>query len=403
MTIPLAAPPPPVPAPKPTSVDPNIAKILKEVKLPERFHQKAVPAPAGQAPALGVLPTLETPAGAASAAREVPRVVVPPAQLAQSVGDEALVAPLTPPVPASVPDQPEEGAASSIASLHTMKADLKDVVRSRKISLVSAAAMEQDRGARRALMPTMPAPLGGDGRRIGLMLTAALLLLGLGGAALYFAYTLVAGPTTHQQLPASASVLFAENQVAVSLGEQSSSGLKQSLGGLLSQPGPVGSITQIIPTLPAPDSATGQRAATLQEFFQTLGAHPPADLMRALSGDFFLGIHMADVPAPVFIIPVVSYDRAFAGMLAWESSIDTDLAPLFRQVPRITASPTGGVPVERTFKDLVVRNYDVRGLADDSGAIVLYYSFPTPEILIIAASPYTFPEVLSRLQAERKL
>ena len=50
-----------------------------------------------------------------------------------------------------------------------------------------------------------------------------------------------------------------------------------------------------------------------------------------------------------------------------------------------------------------MRNYDVRELTDDSGNIVLYYSFPTPNILVIAESPYSFTEILSRLQAEREL
>jgi len=50
-----------------------------------------------------------------------------------------------------------------------------------------------------------------------------------------------------------------------------------------------------------------------------------------------------------------------------------------------------------------MRNYDARALKDDAGQIQLYYSFPTRNILIIAESPYTFAEVLSRLQAERRL
>ena len=48
-------------------------------------------------------------------------------------------------------------------------------------------------------------------------------------------------------------------------------------------------------------------------------------------------------------------------------------------------------------------NYDVRALKDDAGEVQLYYSFPTQNILIIAGSPYSFPEILSRLQASRQL
>jgi hypothetical protein len=62
-----------------------------------------------------------------------------------------------------------------------------------------------------------------------------------------------------------------------------------------------------------------------------------------------------------------------------------------------------GVPSARVFQDDVMRNYDVRELKDDSGTVVLYYSFPSKKLLIIAESPYSFPELLSRLQSVSRL
>ena len=89
-------------------------------------------------------------------------------------------------------------------------------------------------------------------------------------------------------------------------------------------------------------------------------------------------------------------------MLEWEPTLNTDLSPVFAAVPAQTTNASG-LPVIRSFSDVVMRNYDVRALKDDAGNIVMYYSFPTQNILIIAESPYTFTEVLSRLQAQRKL
>ena len=112
---------------------------------------------------------------------------------------------------------------------------------------------------------------------------------------------------------------------------------------------------------------------------------------------------MSSDQVPVlFVIPVTSYDHAFAGMLAWEPTMDSDLSPIFASVP-MTTTDSNGLPVQRTFQDSVMRNYDVRELTDDSGNVVLYYSFPTPNILVIAESTYSFTEILSRLQAEREL
>jgi len=124
--------------------------------------------------------------------------------------------------------------------------------------------------------------------------------------------------------------------------------------------------------------------------------------MGAVGPDFFFGFHVVDTNAPLFVIPVTSYDHAFAGMLAWEPTMDDSLTPVFKAVSA-TKLDANGIPETRTFEDDVLRNYDVRELKDDSGTVVLYYSFPTPNILVIAQSPYSFTEILSRLQAQREL
>jgi hypothetical protein len=168
--------------------------------------------------------------------------------------------------------------------------------------------------------------------------------------------------------------------------------------------GTLGSLLHIVPVVPAVDQngRQSERAATLSEFFAAIGVEPPENLMRALGDDFFLGIHTVDKNAPIFVIKVNSYDRAFDGMLTWERTLNGDLSPLFTPVPRLLMG-ADGIQVERPYTDLVMRNYDVRALKDDEGVIQLYYSFPTRDLLVIAESPYTFTEILSRLQAGRRL
>jgi hypothetical protein len=160
-------------------------------------------------------------------------------------------------------------------------------------------------------------------------------------------------------------------------------------------------MTRVVPSLPTTDG-TGARPATTAEFFKALGLHTPDVLVRSLSDEFFFGIHTIDKNAPVLIIPVTSYEHAFAGMLSWESDMNADLAPAFTAVPALIAGDKG-IPTKRTFRDAVMRNYDVRSLSDDAGSVQLYYSFPTPSILVIAEDPYSFTEILSRLQVQRRL
>jgi len=408
----------------------NITKILEEVKMPERRDAGAATAN----PALAETPLTDSPFRATTQLNaEQPKTGAPLA-LELSIAENKIATPVETGAPAAM-------ERSSVMSLHTMKSDLQDVVRQDKVSVVRAVSMEQDKRSAKAPTPRAmtppPAPSGsGKGwKGMILMVMATLILIGLGGAALYAIYYL---QTSKPAASAPATgLLFAEQQLAIPIDAQSSSALKETIKGIMNtQSAPAGGIVEIKPTIQPIDQEV-PRLATLSEFFRALGTRPTDEFVRSLSDEFFFGIHYADAPSPIFVIPVVSYDHAFAGMLAWEKTINTDLGGLFVQLPPYrtvlvpapapvavatttaatsttatstettsTSTPTmveTQQPITRVFEDLVMRNYDVRALKDDNGSIVLYYSFPTQNLLIISASPYTFTEVLSRLQAARKL
>ena len=403
----------------------NITKILKEVQMPERRDAgNATQNPALQETALTNAPyRATTQLDASKPSTDVPSALE--LTLAQNK--------LAIPEEEGIPIMSEE--RSPVVSLHTMKTDFQQAARQDKISVIRAASMAADKRAARGGAPRQTdAPTKGRFRTALLILTTTILLLALGAAALYAVYYLqTAKPAASTQN--AIGLLFAEQQTLLPIDGQSGASLKQTIQKVMTKGGVAGTIVQIIPTVK--DDTTGQqRHATFGEFLRALGAHPSDEFVRSFSDDFFFGIHFADTPSPVFVVPVTSHDHAFAGMLTWEKTIDTELGGLFVQLspfkaatvatlmasttapgPAATSTGTSTVPAaptapsptmqdllpSRTFEDLVMRNYDVRVLKDDSGTIVLYYSFPTQNILIISASPYTFPEALSRLQAARKL
>lgn len=305
-----------------------------------------------------------------------------------------------------IKSQSNSDPMSAVTPLRTLKNDLQDVVRDNKMSLVKAVSLEQDKRRRGSIDEHIEQSTTRHKRTFG-TLFAITLFFGLGGAALLGVYIV----TQQNKGPAAASVssaqtiLFAENTIGLSANNLTPDALKQQLAGARdASTGAVGSITRIVP-LYASTTASGaqsQTALTLRQFLSSIGAQAPDDLVRALGPDFFFGIHTVDKNSPVLVIPVTSYDHAFAGMLTWEKTLDMDLAPVFPQVP-VLKTDANGLPINRTFEDAVMNNYDVRVLKDDSGVVQLYYSFPRPNILIIATSPYTYSEVLSRLQSARKL
>jgi hypothetical protein len=290
--------------------------------------------------------------------------------------------------------------------VHTLKDDLQQVVHDQKISVVRAASFEQERHARKDdAFADEPVPKRSSKRFTAILFSVAMLVI-LGAGALFGVYLVEHARSAPTTAPGTSSILFAENTVAFPISDQSPGALKQSLAqARTSGSATLGSITQIIPTVSVPNTTDGsvsQRPATFAEFMRAIGANPPEDLLRSVSDNFFFGIHTVDKNAPLIVVPVTSYDHAFAAMLQWEPTMNSDLAPVFTAVPSQMTSPSG-LPQLRTFTDAVMRNYDVRALKDDSGVIEMYYSFPTQNILVIAESPYTFTEILSRLQALRQL
>ncbi len=377
----------------------DIAKILAEVKLPERRSagtsaDKLVPSGAKKFDTGIVGSALNEGTPSATTASQSPQ--------ASTVNTPTEVTPATQ-NPGGM--KVMEKNPSSVVAVHTLKDDLQAVVHDQKISVVRAVSLEEDRRAHKGLQAGETLGTQQRSSRTFGILFASLTLIGLGSGALFGVLFIMNQQKAPAQIDTGTSILFAEQSVLLSLDAQSPQNIKRALSlGRTSSQGALGSITRVIPVTAeaGPDEAPQNRPATFREFMAALGAHPPDDLLRALGDDFFLGIHAADESAPLIVIPVASHSRAFAAMLRWEEALNSDFVPLFTAVPTLTFDGNG-VPSKRTYEDLIMRNYDVRALKDDAGEVQIYYSFPTQNILIIAESPYSFPEILSRLQAGRQL
>lgn len=388
---PVSTPPAPTPASVPKTVTPSVpekpaasptvsdsmqtdmSKILGGIKLPERHNQlKEEPAPQQKYDTALADPT-----------REMPHAVLgftPPEQ------------------PAGAP----ESTHDSVGSLHTLKDDLQHVVQANKISYVRAVALEEEK--RHQIEERSPVPK--VNRRSMFTLFIVVLLVGTGLLALGAVFMVMQQRTGESNAALRSNILFAEQSVPFPIDNEAAGDIKRTIASARSSSAiTLGAILQVLPVKTVTDPDTGQTTGSpvpFGEFLTAIGTRAPAELARALEDEFFFGIHAVDENAPVIIIPVTSYERAFAAMLEWEPYMNADLEPLFTVLPPQATGPNGSV-VERKFEDTVMRNYDVRALKDDSGMIQLYYSFPTRNVLIIAESPYSFNELLSRLRADRRL
>lgn len=133
----------------------------------------------------------------------------------------------------------------------------------------------------------------------------------------------------------------------------------------------------------------------------------PDILLRNIHDTSTVGIVRASTEArPFMILKVNSYERTFAGMLAWEPTMASDLAAFYPAyaAAQTNSSSTAAVSSfnSNTFNDAVVANYDVRVLRDSSGKSILLYGYRGKDILIIARDEAAFTALVSRLSAAGK-
>ncbi|OHA92299.1 MAG: hypothetical protein A3J09_02375 [Candidatus Zambryskibacteria bacterium RIFCSPLOWO2_02_FULL_51_21] len=134
---------------------------------------------------------------------------------------------------------------------------------------------------------------------------------------------------------------------------------------------------------------------TTSQFLNILEVRAPGALVRSFDKLFMIGVIGGN---PFLIVKLVSFENAFAGMLSWESTMPQDLLPLFPQNEGLKAITTTSV-----FKDIVVRNKDVRALPGGASSTtpVLLYTFFDNKMLIITDSIEALETLMDRLTRER--
>ncbi len=159
---------------------------------------------------------------------------------------------------------------------------------------------------------------------------------------------------------------------------------------------------------------TTQTGTTTKEFVPAasfvslLSPEAPTDLLRTLENPFMLGVHVFEGNQPFLIFKVDVFDQAFRAMLDFEPRLEQALTPLFSRVPRprLPGESTQATParfLESHFVDRIIDNRDTRALTDDSGKILLLWTFLDRRTLVITTNEHTLREIVSRLKNAPRL
>jgi hypothetical protein len=152
---------------------------------------------------------------------------------------------------------------------------------------------------------------------------------------------------------------------------------------------------------------------------EALRLQAPTIILRNIEDASTVGVIRAGSETrPFFILRVTSYERTFAGMLAWEETMPQQLRilyPAYQSSPFVsntgsTTAATSTIPKSQTvvvpketaptgFVDEVASNHDVRILYDAQHRAILMYGYRDKNTLIIARDRAAFAALVDRLSS----
>lgn len=130
-----------------------------------------------------------------------------------------------------------------------------------------------------------------------------------------------------------------------------------------------------------------------KEFLNLIAPQTPEDLINVLKEKFYLGAlkdENSQANSATMIFEVKAFDKAFAAMLNWESSLKRDLSILaFEDAD----SETGNFG----FSDAIIKNQDARIIKNINNQPVILYAFFSKRFLIISFNQKALEETIIRL------
>lgn len=182
----------------------------------------------------------------------------------------------------------------------------------------------------------------------------------------------------------------------------------------------LGSVTQIQLTERKNTGGDSAQKAFISTslFLQKIESHAPGGLVRNLNDNMLLAVHELTKNEPFLMFTAAHYDIVFKNMFEWEDTMQSDLAPLFGPALELvettsfsTETTTGtssatSTPVRTTsftpihvFEDIVIANTPTRGVRNKRDEVVLVWSMPDDNTVIITSNETTMRTLLERIAA----
>lgn len=311
-----------------------------------------------------------------------------------------------------------------VRPLQTYQGDIESLVDKKNVSVVTIAAAEADRRGMAKLGDSLAAEPSRPWLGKMLMITGGALFVLFAIGISYYLYIRLQPVPIAEQSPAPFIFVDSTLTVPVSAEDSRSATMQKLVAARDSINLSLGLIARLQVVAQSQDGSVQEFAA--QDFLPLLARTIPPALLRTLEPQMLLGIHSYDENQAFMILKADSYETAYSGMLAWETSMRADLLPLFNRTPAVHARPsvptgplattsasttaqTASTTASTTptqaapqffvgnFADKIVENRDTRVILNQDGDILLLWTFLDRSTIVITTNDATLREIISRL------
>ncbi len=305
-------------------------------------------------------------------------------------GDTAVPEAAAAPSAVETPAAPIPSAADAphFAPIRTFSSDMAEAIRSKGGSVVRIAIAEEEKRRRAYEENSIRSK-----KNIALIAASIVLVVAALGIA-WYSYSRRVAPPENVLAPqtAPASIIPTEDWAVLDVTGMQVTDVLAKVHAVVAMPNiEPGAAKNLVLAEAAPGGQ--KQAIPVARFLTALGAHAPAELVRALKQDFMLGVYRYQDGSLFLIIHGSAHDFLLSGMLAWERDLFPDLAPLFGiETSGYTKTELENMP----FADTIVQNRDARAVMGADGRPLLFYSFIDQSTIVIASDPRAFFEVVRR-------
>ncbi len=285
-------------------------------------------------------------------------------------------------------------------SIRTYKDDIQSAIQANHLSSINIAVAENEKMHSKIV----GTEVSSSGSKTKAVLMISLLLIIVGGGAIgvtYLIQNLKGAPVVQQQtLPALITTEYKDElNINTVVSSRFTSALSSRINDIQI---PANNIYNVYITT---GSSTAKKLISSQDFVTLSNFRMPDILKRSLNPDFMVGMYSLSQNLPFVIFKTSSFENSYAGMMEWESGLQSDFDTLFS----LNENKGGGLNAALTpsivnkFQDITIVNKDVRILYDEQKRPIMLYGIIDKDTIIITTNEDAFREIVSRLNKEKGL